>query len=53
MKADAVSVVSEEKKLIGKATRDAIEEEKRKAESGKPRPDLKAQRKAVEFKKTL
>lgn len=37
MKVDAVSVVSEEKKLIGKATRNAIEEEKRKAESGKPR----------------
>ena len=40
-KADAVSVVSEEKKLIGKATRDAIEEERLKAESGKPRTDLK------------
>jgi hypothetical protein len=40
MKVDAVSVVSEKKKLIGKATRDAIEEkrlkaEKRKAENGK------------------
>ena len=40
MKVDAVSVVSEEKKLIGKATRGAIEEErlkaeKRKAENGK------------------
>jgi hypothetical protein len=36
VKSDAVSVVSEEKKLIGKATRDAIEEErlKAKAESG-------------------
>src|SRR5512132_2434450 len=46
MKADAVSVVSEEKKLIGKATRDAIEEERLKAESGKPRTDLKAQKKS-------
>ena len=42
VKADAVSVVSEEKKLIGKATRDAIEEERLKAESGKSRTDLKA-----------
>jgi CBS domain-containing protein len=42
VKADAVSVVSEEKKLIGKATRDAIEKERLKAESGKPRTDLKA-----------
>ena len=42
MEADVVSVVSEEKKLIGKATRDAIEEERLKAESGKPRTDLKA-----------
>ena len=41
VKADAVSVVSEEKKLIGKATRDAIEEERLKAKSGKPRTDLK------------
>jgi CBS domain-containing protein len=41
VKADAVSVVSEEKKLIGKATRDAIDEERLKAESGKPRTDLK------------
>ena len=32
-KADAVSVVNEEKKLIGKATRDAIEKERLKAES--------------------
>jgi CBS domain-containing protein len=46
VKADAVSVVSEEKKLIGKATRDAIEEERLKAESGKPRTDLKAQKKS-------
>ena len=52
VKADAVSVVSEEKKLIGKATRHAIEEERLKAESEKPRTDLKAQ-KAVEFKKRL
>ena len=43
---DAVSVVSEEKKLIGKATRDAIEEERLKTESGKPRTDLKAQKKS-------
>jgi CBS domain-containing protein len=42
VKVDAVSVVSEEKKLIGKATRHAIEEERLKAESGKPRTDLKA-----------
>ena len=41
MKVDAVSVVSEEKKLIGKVTRDAIEEERLKVESGKPRTDLK------------
>ena len=46
VKADAVSVVSEEKKLIGKATRDAIEEEGLKAESRKPRTDLKAQKKS-------
>ena len=45
VKADAVSVVSEEKKLIGKATRTAIEKERLKAESGKPRTDLKAQEK--------
>ena len=32
VKVDAISVVSEEKKLIGKATRDAIEEERLKAE---------------------
>ena len=38
MKADAVSVVSEEKKLIGKATRDAIEEERRKTESEQDPP---------------
>ena len=30
VKVDAISVVSEEKKLIGKATRDAIEEERLK-----------------------
>ena len=41
MKVDAISVVSEEKKLIGKVTRDAIEEERLKVESGKPRTDLK------------
>ena len=41
MKVDAISVVSEEKKLVGKATQDAIEEERLKAESGKPRTDLK------------
>ena len=46
VKADALSVVSEEKKLIGKATRDAIEKERLKAESGKPRTDLKAQKKS-------
>ena len=46
VKADAVSVVSEEKKLIGKATRDAIEEERLKSESGKARADLKAQKKS-------
>ena len=45
VKADAVSVVSEEKKLIGKATRDAIEEERLKSGSGKARADLKAQKK--------
>jgi CBS domain-containing protein len=39
LKVDAVSVVGEEKKLIGKVTRDAIEEERLKAES--PRTDLK------------
>ena len=39
VKAEAVSVVSEEKKLIGKATQDAIEEEKLKAE--KSGTDLK------------
>ena len=38
---DALSVVSEEKKLIGKATRHAIEKERLKAESGKTRTDLK------------
>jgi len=42
VKADAVAVVSEAKKLIGKATRDAIEDERLKAESGKSRTDLKA-----------
>ena len=41
VKVDAVSVVSEEKKLIGKATRDGIKEERLKVESGKPRTDLK------------
>jgi len=46
VKTDAVSVVSEEKKLIGKATRDAIEEERLKSESGKARTDLKAQKKS-------
>jgi len=46
VKTDAVSVVNEEKKLIGKATRDAIEEEKLKAESGKPRTGLKAEKKS-------
>jgi CBS domain-containing protein len=39
VKTDAVSVVSEEKKLIGKATRHAIEEERLKAESGKPKKE--------------
>ena len=34
VKSDAISVVSEEKKLIGKATRDAIEEARLKAKSG-------------------
>ena len=42
VKADAVSVVTEEKKLIGKATRRAIEEERLKAGSGQPRKDFKA-----------
>lgn len=46
VKADAISVVSEEKKLIGKATRDAIEKERLKAESEQPRTDLKAQKKS-------
>src|SRR4029078_4226563 len=46
VKVDAISVVSEEKKLIGKATLDAIEEEKLKAESGKPRTGLKAEKKS-------
>jgi len=41
MKVDEVSVVSEEKKLIGKVTRDAIEEERLKVEIGKPKTDLK------------
>ena len=41
VKVDAISVVSEEKKLIGKATRDGIKEERLKVESGKPRTDLK------------
>ena len=40
-KVATLSVVSEEKKLIGKATRHAIEKERLKAESGKPRTDLK------------
>ena len=39
MKVDAILVVNEEKKLVGKATRDAIEEERLKAESGKPRTE--------------
>jgi len=39
LKVDVVSVVSEEKKLIGKVTRDAIEEGRLKAESR--RTDLK------------
>jgi CBS domain-containing protein len=39
MKVDAISVVSEEKKLVGKATRDAIEEEKRSAKSAKPKTE--------------
>jgi CBS domain-containing protein len=39
MKTDAVSVVSEEKKLIGKVTRDAIEEERLKAKSAQRRGD--------------
>ena len=46
IKTDAVSVVSEDNKLIVKATRDAIEEERLKADSGKPRTDLKAQKKS-------
>lgn len=46
VKADAISVVSEEKKLIGKATRDAIEKERLKAESEQPKTDLKAQKKS-------
>ena len=46
MKTDAVSVVSEEKKLIGKATRNAIKEEEteggqRKAENGFEIPEEK------------
>ena len=39
MKVDAISVVSEEKKLVGKATQDAIKEERLKAESGKRRTE--------------
>ena len=39
LKVDAISVVSEEKKLTGKATRHAIEEERPKTESGKPRSE--------------
>ena len=35
-------MVSAEKKLIGKATWQAIEEQRLKAERGKPRTDLKA-----------
>ena len=38
-KVDAVSVVSEEKKLVGKATQDAIKEERLKAESANPRTE--------------
>jgi len=45
-KVDAVSVVSEKKKLIGKVTRDAIEEQRLKVESGKARSVKKAERKA-------
>ena len=41
VKVDVISVVSEEKKLTGKATRHAIEEERLNAERGKPRTDLK------------
>jgi hypothetical protein len=41
MKADAVSVVSEEKKLIGKATRDAIEEERLKRSTKKVTHNIK------------
>jgi CBS domain-containing protein len=40
-KVDTLSVVNEEKKLIGKATRHAIEKERLEAESGKPSTDLK------------
>jgi CBS domain-containing protein len=39
MKVDSVSVVSKDKKLIGKATRGAIEEERLKAENGNPRTE--------------
>ena len=39
MKVDAVSVVSEEKKLIGKATRDSIEKERLKAKKRKSRTE--------------
>ena len=46
VKADTLSVVSEEKKLIGKATQDVINEERLKAESGKPRADLKTHKKS-------
>ena len=42
VKADAVSVVSAEKKLIGKATWHAIEEQRLKTERGNPGTDLKA-----------
>ena len=47
MKVDAVSVVNEEKKLVGKATRDAIEKEKGKAERGKPRTKVESRRSAA------
>lgn len=42
MKTDAVSVVSGKKKLIGKATRQAIEKERLKAKKQKAREEAKA-----------
>jgi CBS domain-containing protein len=42
VKVDAVSVVSEEKKLIGKATRHAIEQESRTKSKGRARPATNA-----------